>query len=206
MPVSVSSVERSWLADKYDLVLGALEGTVLQLTPEMLSTVYPERKQTLRQHSLHIAAVMEGSYLTHVRGTYTADELVNDHRRFDAPVPQGAADLEQRLASDAHGTAPLGDIYTAQDVSTYIESVRQKVTSFIRGGPSSSLERVVYSHYGGDVPVLRVLGVVLRHGSHHLRQLYWFMETSLHVIPQYRLSDDDWEGIEMPEKLFIPPG
>jgi hypothetical protein len=79
------------------------------------------------------------------------------------------------------------------------------ISAFLRTGPASSLDRVVYSHYGGNVPVMRVLELTLGHAGHHLRQLYWFMENGLHVTPQAPLSEGDWDGIDMPSRLFITP-
>jgi uncharacterized damage-inducible protein DinB len=169
--------ELPWLVGKYDLVFRALMRAVRQLDTVQLETFYPERGQTVREHVLHIISAVEGAYLSHERGTFGIEDLT-------------------RATDDWYRT-------TAEEICEYAEQVRCTVTAFLESGDHAKLNRVVRSHYGGEVTVAEVLQLVLRHSAHHLSQLYWFMEGELHVAPDRPLAAEDWDGIEVPARLFI---
>ena len=61
---------------------------------------------------------------------------------------------------------------------------------------------MVPAHYGGEVTVVELLNIILSHSTHHLKQVYWFMEAALGVQPEQRASADDMEGIVTPEALI----
>jgi hypothetical protein len=50
--------------------------------------------------------------------------------------------------------------------------------------------------------VVELLNIILSHSTHHLKQVYWFMETELGVAPQNRATVEDMEGIFTPEALI----
>jgi hypothetical protein len=76
------------------------------------------------------------------------------------------------------------------------------VTEFLSSGKDESFDRVVPAHYGGEVTVVELLNIILSHSTHHLKQVYWFMETELGVKPENPASPKDFEGIITPEKLI----
>jgi hypothetical protein len=80
--------------------------------------------------------------------------------------------------------------------------VRDDITTFLRSGAKERHERVVTSNYGGQVSVIELLRIMLRHSTHHLRQLYWFMENVLLVVPAAALTREDLAGIVTPDELF----
>ena len=80
--------------------------------------------------------------------------------------------------------------------------VRHVVTEFWSSGKDESFDRVVPAHYGGEVTVVELLNIILSHSTHHLKQVYWFMETELGVKPENPASPKDFEGIITPEKLI----
>jgi hypothetical protein len=61
---------------------------------------------------------------------------------------------------------------------------------------------VVPAHYGGEVTVLELLNIILSHSTHHLKQVYWFMETELGISPANPATEDDLEGIFTPAQLI----
>ena len=71
----------------------------------------------------------------------------------------------------------------SSEVYSYVIKVRDDIATFLRSGAEESHERVVSSHYGGQVSVIELLRIMLRHSTHHLRQLYWFMENVLLIAP-----------------------
>ena len=61
---------------------------------------------------------------------------------------------------------------------------------------------MVPAHYGGEVTVLELLNIILRHSTHHLMQAYSFIEQELGVSPQDPATEEDREGIATPEELI----
>jgi uncharacterized damage-inducible protein DinB len=169
--------ELPWMVDKYNVVFEAVGRAVGQLNTEQLATWYPERGQTVRNHVLHMISVVEAGYLSHQRGTLSIEDM--------------------RRAKDGwYRTTPA-------EICEYADQVQQTVATFLSTGQPEQLNRVVVSHYGGEVAVVEVLQLLLRHSAHHLRQLYWFMERELGVELDLPLAGDDWSGIDVPADLFI---
>ena len=73
---------------------------------------------------------------------------------------------------------------------------------FLRSDGEESHERVVLSHYGGEVSVIELLRIMLRHSTHHVRQVHWFMENELLVVPLPALTIEDLAGVVTPDELF----
>jgi uncharacterized damage-inducible protein DinB len=177
--VEVSDVHSSseWLASKYELVLDALARALRQVDPAVLDVQFVERRMSVRAHILHIAAFAEGGYAAHERGSFVTDDM------FEA-------------------TARVSRYTDVDDVYSYITNVRDDITTFLRSGAKERHERVVTSNYGGQVSVIELLRIMLRHSTHHLRQLYWFMENVLLVVPSAALTQADLAGIVTPDELF----
>jgi hypothetical protein len=171
--------ELPWMVGKYNAVFEALGRAVGQLDTEQLSTWYPERGQTIRNHVLHMISVVEAGCLSHQRGTLSIEDM-------------------RRAREGWYRTTPA-------EICAYADQVRHTVATFLSSGHSEQLNRVVVSHYGGEVAVVEVLQLLLRHNAHHLRQLYWFMEREMGVELDRPLAGDDWSGIEVPANLFIAP-
>ena len=166
-----------WLAAKYELVLGALARALRQLEPAALEAHFVQRRMSVRAHILHIAAFAEAGYDAHERGKFDTDDM------FAV-------------------TARANRFTDVEDVHSYVIQVRDDIAAFLRTGVEERHERVVSSHYGGQVSVIELLRIMLRHSTHHLRQLYWFMENELSVEPVDPLTTEDRTGITTPDELF----
>ena len=171
------ALSSEWLALKYELVLDALGRAVRQLDPAVLDVEFAERRMSVRAHVLHIAAFAEGGYAAHAHGSFDTDDM------FAA-------------------TARVSRFTDVDDVYSYIAKVRDDIDTFLRSGAKESHERIVSSNYGGQVSVVELLRIMLRHSTHHLRQLYWFMENVLLVAPSAALTQEDLAGIVTPDELF----
>jgi uncharacterized damage-inducible protein DinB len=165
-----------WLASKYEVVLSALGRAVRQIGPGAIDTHFAQRKMSLRAHALHIVAFAEGAYTAHERGKFDTDDMFAVTERADRFI-----DVE--------------------DICSYIERVRAEIATFLRQGTASSRERIVKSHYGGEVTEVELLRIMLRHSTHHLRQLNWFMAHVL-LTPAAAPSEEDLAGIVTPDDLF----
>jgi hypothetical protein len=172
------SGKTSWLAGKYDTMLGAAVRAIRQLSNEQLQQRLPWRERwTLRDLMMHVLSFPELAWLSHQHGSMTTDDM---------------------RASNAR----LKDIQTSEAVAAYGEGVRQHILGFLQGNDTAAFDRVVPAHYGGEVTVLELLTIILSHSTHHLKQAYWFIDHELGVALVNPVTDEDLEGIATPAALF----
>ena len=105
------------------------------------------------------------------------------------------ADMRACRDSLAHLTQP-------QDIADYARQVADDIVAFLNSADSAGFDRVVPAHYGGEVTVLELLNIILSHSTHHLKQVYWFMDTHLGQPAQTPATADDMEGIFTPAQLI----
>ena len=61
---------------------------------------------------------------------------------------------------------------------------------------------MVPAHYGGEVTVLELLNIILSHSTHHLKQVYYFMQEDLGLTLENPATEADMEGIVTPDALI----
>ena len=171
------SGKTDWLAGKYGKILGAAVRTTAQFTQEQLDAEVPWRPWTLRRTILHIMSFPEVAYLSHEVGSMSQEDM---------------------RASDER----LKDVYTAADLAEYGEKVRRDIVVFLNSGNSEAFDREVPAHYGGEVTVLELLNIILSHSTHHLKQVYHYMQTDLGLTLQDPATEADLDGIQTPEVLI----
>ena len=166
-----------WMADKYDRILNATIRATLQLSPEQLQREVAWRPETLRDTIVHILSFPELAWLSHRTGSMT---------------PADMQACRERLAG----------VNQPAEIAGYGRGVIGSITAFLNGKDDAALNRVVPAHYGGEVTVEELLNIILSHSTHHLKQVYWFMETTLGVAPANPATAADFEGIFTPEALI----
>lgn len=171
------SSRTEWLADKYNRIFEAAIRATCQLTPEQLAQQVPWRPKSLRDTIVHILSFPELAWLSHRHGSMSTEDMRACKER-------------------------LKDVMASQDIAEYGDGVRQNIINFLKSGNTEGFERVVPAHYGGEVTVLELLNLILNHSTHHLKQVYWFMETGLGVTPRERATEEDLEGIFTPAQLI----
>ena len=167
----------SWLADKYDRILHAAVRATLQLSPDQLGRPVAWRPETLRDTIVHIMSFPELAWLSHRTGSMTTDDMQACRER-------------------------LAGVNSPQEIAEYAEGVIKNIVDYLNGDETESFDLVVPAHYGGEVTVVELLNIILSHSTHHLKQVYWFMETELGVTPENRATAEDLEGIFTPEALI----
>ena len=167
----------NWLADKYDRILHAAIRATMQLSPDQLKEPVAWRPETLRDTIVHIMSFPELAYISHRTGSMTTDDMQA---------------CRERLTS----------VNSPDEISEYAEGVIRDIVDFLNSDNTEAFDRVVPAHYGGEVTVVELLNIILSHSAHHLKQVYWFMETSLGVTPENRASAEDMDGIFTPEALI----
>ena len=168
--------DATWLAQKYEIILGAAIRATRQLGATQLDQQVPWRPESLRQLILHILSFPELAWLSHGTGSMTVDDMKSSKER-------------------------LKHLVDMDDIAEYGESVRRSVIGFLKSGNVEAYERVVPAHYGGEVTVIELLHIILRHSTHHLKQAYWFMENVLRLTPFDPAGDEDFDGISTPVEL-----
>jgi uncharacterized damage-inducible protein DinB len=172
------SGKTSWLAEKYDTMLGAAVRAIRQLSNEQLQQHLPWRERwTLRDLLMHVLSFPELAWLSHQHGSMSTDDM---------------------RASDAR----VQNIQTSETIAAYGEGVRQHIIAFLQSNDTVAFDRVVPAHYGGEVTVLELLTIILSHSTHHLKQAYWFIDHELGISLVNPATDEDFEGIATPAALF----
>lgn len=172
------SGKTSWLAQKYDTMLGATLRAIRQLSDEQLQQPLPWReKWTLRDLMMHVLSFPELAWLSHQHGSMSTDDMRASNIR-------------------------LRDVQTPEALSAYGEGVRQHILAFLQSNDTAAFDRVVPAHYGGEVTVLELLTIILSHSTHHLKQAYWFISHELGMPLFNPVTDEDLEGIATPAALF----
>ena len=171
------SGKTNWLSEKYNAIIQATNRATLQLSSEQLKQMVAWRPETLRDTIMHILSFPELAWRSHEHGSMSTDDM------------KACKDRLQHIVAPA-------------SIAEYGDQVRHDVTEFLSSGKDESFDRVVPAHYGGEVTVVELLNIILSHSTHHLKQVYWFMETELGIKPENPASSKDSEGIITPEKLI----
>jgi uncharacterized damage-inducible protein DinB len=172
------SGKTSWLAEKYETMLGATLQAIRQLSNAQLQQHLPWReKWTLRDLMMHVLSFPELAWLSHQHGRMSTDDMRAANTR-------------------------LQDIMTSEAIVAYGDGVRQNIIAFVQSNNTAAFDRVVPAHYGGEVSVLELLTIILSHSTHHLKQAYWFITNELSVTLVNPATHEDLEGIATPAALF----
>ncbi len=171
------SGKTTWLAEKYDAIMGAAVRANNQFTQEQLDTIVPWRPWSLRDTVVHILAFPEIAYLSHEVGSMSWDDMQAQNER-------------------------LKDVVNAPQIAEYGLKVRDGIIAFLNSDNTEGFEREVPAHYGGEVTVLELLNIVLSHSTHHLKQVYHYMTTDLGMTLDNPATDADLEGIQTPDALI----
>lgn len=171
------SGKTEWLSEKYDVMLKAAVRAARQLSDAQLEEQVPWREWTLRRTVLHVLSFPELALNSHAHGSMSTDDM---------------------KASDER----LSVLTSVEDLAQYGESVRVKIVQFLASGDTQSFDREVPAHYGGEVTVLELLNIILSHSTHHLKQLYWHMETNMGIQLVEQATESDLDGIATPSTLI----
>ena len=171
------SSKTSWLAEKYDIVLNGAIRATQQLTDDQLQQEVPWRPWSVRDCIVHIISFPELAWLSHKQGSMSTDDMAASNLR-------------------------IKDVATVESITQYGYGVLANIGGFLKSGDTASFDRVVPAHYGGEVTVTELLNIILSHSTHHLKQIYWYMEQDLGITPLNPVTEEDTEGIVTPTALI----
>ena len=172
------SGKTSWLAAKYDMMLGATMRAIQQLSNEQLQQRLPWRERwTLRDLMMHVLSFPELAWLSHQHGSMSTDDM---------------------RASNAR----LRDVQTSEAMAAYGEGVRQHIIAFLQSNDTAAFDRVVPAHYGGEVTVLELLThhFESQYAPFKAGVLVYHHELGVSLVNP--VTDEDLEGIVTPAALF----
>ena len=175
-PIDLSG-RTAWLAEKYQLILAAAARVTLELTEEQLAKPVQWRPELLRDTLLHIVSFPELAYTSRTRGSMSTE------------------DMRACKESVSYRVTPA-------EIAEYAKQVAEGVTAFLNSGDTEGFDRVVPAHYGGEVTVLELLNIILSHSTHHLKQVYWYMDDQLGQAARSPATAEDMEGIFTPAQLI----
>ena len=167
----------SWLAEKYQKILGATLRATQQLSPDQLQQPVSWRPEKLRDTIVHILSFPELAWRSHEHGSMSTEDMRACRER-------------------------LQPIQSAEAIVSYGKGVIGDLVAFLNSNNTEGFDRVVPDHYGGEVTVIELLNIILSHSTHHLKQVYWFMETELGLTATNPATKQDLEGIFTPEALI----
>ena len=171
------SGKTAWLAQKYDKVINGAIRAASQLTDEQLMAEVPWRPWSVRDVIVHIISFPELAWLSHEHGSMSSEDMAASNER-------------------------VKDIVTGPQIAHYGNGVLRNIDEFLKSGDTDAYDRVVPAHYGGEVTVVELLNIILSHSTHHLKQIYWYMEGDLGMTLQDPVTEEDLEGIVTPEALI----
>ena len=171
------SSKTSWLAEKYDIVLNGAIRATQQLTDSQLQQEVPWRPWSVRDCIVHIISFPELAWLSHKQGSMTPDDMAASNVR-------------------------IKDVAAVETITKYGHAVLANIDAFLKSGDTASFDRVVPAHYGGEVTVVELLNIILSHSTHHLKQIYYYMEQDLGITPLDPVTEADTEGIVTPTALI----
>ena len=96
----------------------------------------------------------------------------------------------------------LKDVRTAAQIADYGAKVQNDIVAFLNSGNQAAFDREVPAHYGGEVTVLELLNIILSHSTHHLKQVYNYMQADLGLTLHDPVTEEDMEGIQTPAALI----
>ncbi len=175
-PIDLSG-RTAWLAEKYQLILDAAARATLELTEEQLAKAVQWRPELLRDTLLHIVSFPQLAYTSRTRGSMSTEDM--------------------RACKES-----VSHLATPAEIAEYAGQVAEGITVFLNSGDTAGFDRVVPAHYGGEVTVLELLNIILSHSTHHLKQVYWYMDDHLGQAARSPATADDMEGIFTPAQLI----
>jgi uncharacterized damage-inducible protein DinB len=175
-PIDLSG-RTAWLADKYQRILAAASRATLELSSEQLAKPVQWRPERLRDTLVHIVSFPDLARTSRTRGSMSSEDM--------GACKESLADLMEPAA-----------------IAAYTGQVSDDLVAFLNSGDTEGFDRVVPAHYGGEVTVLELLNIILSHSTHHLKQVYWYMDDQLGQPAQSPATEDDMEGIFTPAQLI----
>ena len=162
------------LAAKMDIILGAAQRYMRQMTNDDLDQKLPNRDRQVRQLCYHVHRIVDG-YCDVMEGVEN--------------------EFHTKIADNSHPA----EIVTGEDLATYGEGVLKRFQAWHAAYDGDGSESA--NAYWGDVTLRELLERVTWHPGQHVRQLKMYMEGRGNG-PTEPIDDGVFEGLPMPKKVW----
>jgi hypothetical protein len=162
------------LAAKMDIILGAAQRYMRQMTNDDLDQKLPNRDRQVRQLCYHVHRIVDGF----------CDVMEGVENEFHT-----------KIADNSHPA----EIVTGEDLATYGEGVLKRFQAWHAAYDGDGSESA--NAYWGDVTLRELLERVTWHPGQHVRQLKMYMEGRGNG-PKEPIDDAVFEGLPMPKKVW----
>ncbi len=161
------------LAERLDRFLAAAQRAICQVREDQLEIKAPQRDRTLRNLAYHI-----------FRLSVAFVDCLQQNRLPEAWLTEEAP----------------ANMRTADQISAYGETVRERLAEWFKRAPQDSYRNHVSTYYG-DQSVHGLLERTTWHVAQHLRQVHAFLDM-MGITPDRPLDASDCEGLPLPASLW----
>jgi len=162
------------LVEKYDMILGAAARHIRQIPDDQLGGKLLDRDRTYRELTYHVFRIAEALMDT--------------------------ADGGELTVSYYHDNPPA-EMQTIEQIASFGDDVRARLNSWWDGYSHKDGTAIVDTYFGKK-PLHEVLERSTWHSGQHVRQIVMAMTEFMGVIPDNPLTDKDFTGLPLPEKVW----
>ena len=162
------------LVEKYDMILGAAARHIRQIPDDQLGGKLLDRDRTYRELTYHVFRI--------------AEALID------------TADGGELTVSYYHDNPPA-EMQTIEQIASFGDDVRARLNAWWDGYSHKDGTAIVDTYFGKK-PLHEVLERSTWHSGQHVRQIVMAMTEFMGVTPDNPLTDKDFTGLPLPEKVW----
>ena len=162
------------LVEKYDMILGAAARHIRQIPDDQLGGKLLDRDRTYRELTYHVFRIAEALMDT--------------------------ADGGELTVSYYHDNPPA-EMQTIEQIASFGDDVRARLNAWWDGYSHKDGTAIVDTYFGKK-PLHEVLERSAWHSGQHVRQIVMAMTEFMGVTPDNPLTDKDFTGLPLPEKVW----
>ena len=162
------------LVEKYDMILGAAARHIRQIPDDQLGGKLLDRDRTYRELTYHVFRIAEALMDT--------------------------ADGGELTVSYYHDNPPA-EMQTIEQIASFGDDVRARLNAWWDGYSHKDGTAIVDTYFGKK-PLHEVLERSTWHSGQHVRQIVMAMTEFMGVTPDNPLTDKDFTGLPLPEKVW----
>jgi len=162
------------LVEKYDMILGAAARHIRQIPDDQLGGKLLDRDRTYRELTYHVFRIAEALMDT--------------------------ADGGELTVSYYHDNPPA-EMQTIEQIASFGDEVRARLKAWWDGYSHKDGTAIVDTYFGKK-PLHEVLERSTWHSGQHVRQIVMAMTEFMGIAPDNPLTDKDFIGLPLPEKVW----
>ena len=162
------------LVEKYDMLLGAAARHIRQIPDDQLGGKLFDRDRTYRELTYHVFRIAEALMDTADGGELTVSYYPDN---------------------------PPAEMQTIEQIASFGDDVRARLKAWWDGYSHKDGTAIVDTYFGKK-PLHEVLERSTWHSGQHVRQIVMAMTEFMGITPDNPLTDIDFTGLPLPEKVW----